>query len=269
MERGRQGWRGGYWLAFRALWRHATSSARRGQGRRSPPPRPSCTRTPWSRARVRPSSGGRGCRPRPRRRRAGRVSRHSRRGRVLGLWAISGQSWASLGGLLGDLWLLRGHVGAAVCQQVRNLKHTEKTERIWPSGRGATLEGSWAAMSCHRPEKARTLKSFRHLKKIVNAYLRVPLLLGPLRGFLGAFWRARGSSWGGGLELSIRVPLLGSSWGPLGVLLGRLRLSWDPFGQYWVPLGGLLGCLGTNLGASGLSFFFAQRDDGASQMPLA
>ena len=45
-------------------------------------------------------------------------------------------------------------------------------------------------------------------------------LLGPLGDFLRACWRFRGSHWGGGLEISVRVPplgpLLGLSWGLIG-----------------------------------------------------
>ena len=48
-------------------------------------------------------------------------------------------------------------------------------------------------------------------------------LLRPPGGLLGACWRSRGPSKGGGLDMSIRVP-------PLRPLLGP---SWGPLGQYW------------------------------------
>ena len=76
---------------------------------------------------------------------------------------------------------------------------------------------------------------------------------GHLLGLLRACRRSLGSPWGGGLEISIRVPplgpLLGLSWAVLdGAVLGApwavLGPSWGLLGQSWGDLGGLSGGLG-------------------------
>ena len=65
-------------------------------------------------------------------------------------------------------------------------------------------------------------------------------LLGASWGLLGPSWGLLGPSRGGRLEFSIRGPplgpLLGPSWGPLG-------LSWAPLGPSWGPLGPSQGSL--------------------------
>ena len=72
-------------------------------------------------------------------------------------------------------------------------------------------------------------------------------LLGPSRGRLGA-------SWGGELDVSVRVPclgpLLGPSCGPFGPSWAALGPSWGSLGPSWGPLGGLLGRLRAVLRAS-------------------
>ena len=81
---------------------------------------------------------------------------------------------------------------------------------------------------------------------------------------MGACWRSRGSSWGGGLEqFSLSYPfcwallgaLLGPSWSVLGwaVLWPTVAVSGPSrglLGPSWSVLGGLLGRLGAILGAS-------------------
>ena len=69
-----------------------------------------------------------------------------------------------------------------------------------------------------------------------------------LGGVLGAFWRARGSAWGGGLNMSVRVPTLGPL-GPLGAVFGGLWRLMGRIGVLLVRLGALLGALLGRLGA--------------------
>ena len=123
------------------------------------------------------------------------------------------------------------------------------------------------------------MQSARAQKQVFSAWE-------PFGGLLGASWGLLGTSRGGELEMSVRVPpvgpFLGPSWGPLGpswraraVLgpsWGRLGLSWGPPvalsglswerwgppgsvlgrpGAPWGRLGALLGRLGALLGASG------------------
>ena len=80
-------------------------------------------------------------------------------------------------------------------------------------------------------------------------------LLGPLWGFLRACWRSRGSPWGGGLEISVRVPplgpllepfwaVVGASWAVLVPSWAVLGLSWGLLRPSWSDIGGLLSRLG-------------------------
>ena len=77
--------------------------------------------------------------------------------------------------------------------------------------------------------------------------------MGPLGGLLGASWGFLGASRGRGLEMSVRVPRLGTllepSWGPLGPSWRPLGPSRSPLGQFCCSLGSLLGRLGAILRA--------------------
>ena len=74
-------------------------------------------------------------------------------------------------------------------------------------------------------------------------------LLGSSWGFSEASWILLGASSGRRIELSVRVSLLGLSWGCLGAILGCHGRLLGRFGALLGRLGILLGCLGAVVGA--------------------
>ena len=62
-------------------------------------------------------------------------------------------------------------------------------------------------------------------------------LWGPPGSFVGAYRWSRGPPWGDGLEMALRVSLLGPCWGRLGASLGLLGLSGAVLGRSGGPLG--------------------------------
>ena len=109
---------------------------------------------------------------------------------------------------------------------------------------GVIWEASGAVFGRRKPEKARKLEHFKHVRNNNVFCLLRRLIGGPPGALLGrteASWEHLGSSWRSrGLWVSLGA-LLGLSWGPLGAL-GK---------PSWGSLGPLLGCFGALLGRPG------------------
>ena len=125
---------------------------------------------------------------------------------------------------------------------------------------GAVLGASWAVLGRQKPEKARMLRFFQHLKEMSGFCLLRPLLGGSLGAFLGrlgglsgrlgavlgASWavlerrKAEKATWPKTVKNNSKINvfcLLGPSW----------EASSKPLEASWRPLEGLLGRLGALL----------------------